>query len=50
MDEPQLLPDGDSVLFSLGRTDSGWDQAQVVVQSLRTGERTVVVEGGSAAR
>jgi hypothetical protein len=27
-----------------------WDQAQIVVQSLRTGERTVVLRGGSDAR
>ncbi len=27
-----------------------WDQAQIVAQSLRTGERTVLVEGGSDAR
>jgi Tol biopolymer transport system component len=50
--EPQLLPDGDSVLFT-ATTETGegrWDRAQVVVQSLRTGERTVVWEGGSDAR
>lgn len=49
---PQVLPDGDSVLFSVttGRGATRWDQAQVVVQSLRTGERTVVLRGGSDAR
>jgi eukaryotic-like serine/threonine-protein kinase len=49
---PQLLRDGDSVLFSV-TTASGlnrWDQAQIVVQSLSTGERTVVLQGGSDAR
>ena len=49
---PQLLPDGDSVLFSL-TTSSGaarWDEANVVIQSLSTGQRTVVVRGGSDAR
>ena len=50
---PQLLPDGDSVLFSVTK-DSGpnrWgEQAQIVVQSLSSGKRTVVVEGGSDAR
>jgi serine/threonine-protein kinase len=49
MGSPRLLPDGDSVLFSL-TTATGptrWDQAQIVVQSLRTGARTVVVQGGS---
>ena len=41
MDGPQLLPDGESVLFSV-TTATGttrWDQAQIVVQSLATGER-----------
>ena len=49
---PQLLPDGDSVLFSV-TTASGatrWDAAQIVVQSLSTGARTVVLRGGSDAR
>ena len=49
---PQLLRDGDSVLFS-ATTATGvtrWDQAQIVVQSLGTGERTVVLQGGSDAR
>ena len=49
---PQLLPDGASVLFSVTRlTDATrWDEANVVVQSLRTGQRTVVLSGGSDAR
>jgi serine/threonine-protein kinase len=46
---PRLLPDGDSVLFSVATTDN-WDAAQIVAQSLSTGERTVLVEGGSDAR
>jgi eukaryotic-like serine/threonine-protein kinase len=49
---PQLLPDGDSVLFS-ATTLSGasrWDVAQVVVQSLRSSRREVVLQGGSDAR
>jgi serine/threonine-protein kinase len=52
MDGPHLLPDGDSVLFSVTTSvgDSRWDQAKIVVQSLRTGARTVVVEGGSDVR
>jgi len=49
---PQLLPDGDSVLFTsttaLG--NARWDSAQIVVQSLATGKRTVLVTGGSDAR
>ena len=52
MDSPHLLPDGESVLFSVttGNGATRWDQAQVVVQSLATGERTVVLPGGSDAR
>ena len=52
MDGPQLLPDGESVLFSVTASTGPmrWDEAQIVVQSLATGERTVVWEGGSAAR
>jgi serine/threonine-protein kinase len=49
---PQLLPDGDSVLISV-TTDVGpnrWDKAQVVVQSLSTGKRTVVIQAGSDGR
>ena len=50
---PQLLPDRDSVLFSVTRTmgpSTRWDQAQVVVQSLSSRKRTVLVDGGSDAR
>ena len=49
---PQMLPDGESVLFSVTRAtgDTRWDQADIVVQSLRTGQRTVVMRGGSDAR
>jgi len=46
---PRLLPDGDSVLFSVGPPDDD-DAAQIVVESLSTGERKVLVEGGSNAR
>jgi Tol biopolymer transport system component len=45
---PQLLPDGDSVLFSV--TTTTWDAAQIVVERLSTHRRTVLVEAGSAAR
>ena len=50
----QLLPDGDTVLFSLARADAWysnvWQKADVFIQSIRTGERKTVVEGGSDAR
>jgi len=47
---PQLLPDADSVLFTVTKATGGnrWDAAQVVVQSLSSGERTVVVQGSDA--
>ena len=52
MGSPHLLPDGESVLFSVttGTGRTRWDAAQIAVQSLRTGERTVVLSGGSDAR
>ncbi len=47
---PELMPDGDLVLFSaLDAGDTSWDQGQVVVQSLSSGDRTVLVSGGSDA-
>jgi Tol biopolymer transport system component len=46
---PELLPDGESVLFSATTTPS-WDEAHIAVQSLATGERTGLVSGGSEAR
>jgi serine/threonine-protein kinase len=46
---PELLPDGHTVLFTLSTTGS-WDESQIVVQSLDTGERRVLAEGGRDAR
>ena len=45
---PQILPDGRTVLFTLAHGD--WNEAQIVVQSLDTGERQLVIEGGTDAR
>jgi serine/threonine protein kinase/Tol biopolymer transport system component len=45
----QLLPDGDSVLFSADKTGN-WDMAEIVVGSISTGERAIVHRGGSDAR
>ncbi len=45
---PQILPDGRTVLFTLAHGD--WTDAQVVVQSLDTSERRVLIEGGIDAR
>jgi serine/threonine-protein kinase len=50
---PQLLPGGDSILFSLATfpsADDIWDNAKIVVQSLKSGERKILIEGGSDAR
>ena len=53
---PQLLPDGDTLLFTLvKRTDAAidrWNEAQVVVQSLETGVRKPLLAGriGCAVR
>jgi serine/threonine-protein kinase len=51
-DGPHLLPDGDSVLFSVTTAADAarWDAAQIVVQSLSGRQRTVVLQGGSDAR
>jgi eukaryotic-like serine/threonine-protein kinase len=49
---PQVLPGGQAVLFTLATGTGGdrWDKAQVVVQSLKSGERKTLVNGGSDAR
>jgi len=46
---PELLPDGRAVLFNIvvGTVASEWD---IAVESLDTGERRVVIEGGSDPR
>ncbi|MFI5165192.1 MAG: protein kinase [Thermoanaerobaculales bacterium] len=43
---PELLPGADAVLYTVG-TEGTWDDAEIVVQSLKSGERHTVVEGGS---
>ena len=51
-DGPQLLPGGEWVLFAVTRASSQtrWDEAEVVAQSLVTGERRLIRQGGSAPR
>ena len=51
-DGPQVLPDGEHVLFTLatGTAANRWDQAKIIVQSLASDERRVIVEGGSNGR
>jgi Tol biopolymer transport system component len=49
---PQMLPGGQWVLFSVtrGTGPNRWDVAEIVVQSLASGERKVLWRGGSDAR
>jgi len=52
---PQILPAGDAVLFTLAsRAGTGeltqWDDAEIVVQSLKSGIRKTILKGGSDAR
>jgi len=48
---PQLLPGGDWVLFTMLPADEGsWDRARIVVQSLTTGDRETLIDGGRDAR
>ena len=47
---PEILPGGKAVLFTVATTVSNWDAAQIVVQSMETGERHVAVQGGIFGR
>ena len=50
---PQLLPDGKAVLFTVLRykiVSLDWSIAQVFIQSLETGERKLLINGGADAR
>jgi serine/threonine-protein kinase len=51
---PQALNDGKMVLFSdaVGSVSGGalWDRADIIVRTIASGERKVVLKGGSAAR
>ena len=48
---PAWLPGGEALLFTVRkRTRGSWEDAQIVVQSLRTGERKVLIENGADAR
>ena len=52
MQGPQILPGGKHVLFTLGSgtANDRWEKAQIVVQTLATGERKIVVDNGTDAR
>jgi serine/threonine protein kinase/Tol biopolymer transport system component len=53
---PQLLPDGDTLLFAAGKPEafivyaSASDETTIVTQSLRSGKRTTVMRNASAPR
>jgi Tol biopolymer transport system component len=46
---PHALPGGKAILYSIG-LGSSWDNARVVAHRLDTGERKVVLNGGTDAR
>ena len=46
---PELLPDGETVLFTVG-TVGEWGEAEIVAQSLTSGARTSVLKGGTNPR
>src|SRR5207302_1213377 len=50
---PQMLPDGEHMLFTLSAGQGGverWDKGRIVVQSLKSGERKTVIDGGADGR
>jgi len=49
---PQMLPGGKAVLFTLatGTGEGIFEKAQIVVQILKSGERKLLLDGGSDAR
>ena len=49
---PQLLPGGEWLMFTVAgtRTPNRWASARIVAQSLKSGERRVLIEGGTDAR
>ena len=47
---PQMLPGDEWVLFTVRAGQASWDEAQIVAQSVTTGERTVLVDGGRDGR
>jgi len=48
---PHMLPDGTTVVFTVKKTRfPSWDDTLIVAQSLATGQRKVLVEGGADAR
>jgi serine/threonine-protein kinase len=46
---PQILPGGEAVLFT-AQVSGNWNDAQIVLQMMGTGERKVLINGGTDAR
>ena len=51
-ESPQMLPGGRYLLFTLatGTAPNRWDTAHIVAQSIATGERKIIIQGGADAR
>jgi Tol biopolymer transport system component len=47
---PRLLPDGQTLIFTLATASNQWDTAKTVAQNLKSGARKVLIEGGIDAR
>jgi serine/threonine-protein kinase len=50
---PQMLLDGAALLFTIAKAADGptrWDKARIVVQTMKTGRRKTIVNGGTDAR
>ncbi len=47
---PGMLPDGKTVLYGAGPAGSGWDDTEIVAQSLQTGQRRTLHRGGAFPR
>ncbi len=47
---PQLLKGGKYLLFTCNTAGRSWDNGQIMVQSLETGKRKMLFEGGTDAR
>jgi dipeptidyl aminopeptidase/acylaminoacyl peptidase len=49
---PEILPGGRSFMYTAGKGGTGfarWDTAQVIVQTIGSPKRTVIIDGGSEA-
>jgi serine/threonine-protein kinase len=47
---PQMLPDGQSVLFTMAVDNSTYDEAEIDVFSIKTSQRKTVLRGGFGSR